>query len=399
MKLTDTFIRSIKPGAKVQKLSDGEGLYLHVTPAGGKLWRLAYRFCGKQKTLSFGAYPAVSLKEARARRFKAKELLAAGIDPGEQKKQAKADASAIAKEMATTFEAVAREWFEKKTAHLTPDYRKQIISRLEKMIFPHIGTIPMARLESADILVASNHAEKRGAIETAHRLVRLTGQICRYARLVGYCKYDVASGLSEALPSVQTTHLAAITEPEKIGQLLRAIEEYDGYPSIAFALRILPYVFVRSGEIRAAQWSEINLDTAEWTIPAGRMKMRQPHYVPLARQVVKLFEAQREYSCDCDLVFPSPFSNTRCISDMGLLNALRRIGYAKGEMTIHGFRGMASTLLNEQGYRSDVIEAQLAHGERNAVRKAYNHAAYISERRNMLQEWADYLDVLRSAAE
>ena len=395
MKLTDTLLRGLKVSGKVQKLADGGGLYLYVSPTGGKLWRMDYRFNGKRKTLSFGAYPAVSLKDARTRRDEAKEDLAASLDPGEQKKEAKAAAVAVAREQAATFEAVAREWYAKKTGHLTPDYQKQIISRLENMIFPHIGNKPFASLEPADILIPARQAESRGAIETAHRLVRLAGQVCRYARLVGYAKYDVAAGLTEALPPVQQKHLAAITAPKEIGHLLRAIDDYQGDISIACAMKILPYTFVRSGELRAAEWAEIDLDRAEWIVPAGRMKMRQPHVVPLARRVVELFTALREYSGAGKLVFPSPFSATRCISDMGLLNALRRMGYEKGVMTIHGFRGMASTLLNEQGYRPDVIEAQLAHGERNAVRKAYNHAEYMDERRHMMQEWADYLDTLR----
>lgn len=395
MKLSDTSIRNVKPTAKVQKISDGGGLYLYVSPAGGKLWRMAYRFDDKQKTLSFGAYPAVSLKDARYRRDEAKELLAAGIDPGEQKKQARSAAEEEARAQTITFEYVAMEWHAKKTAHLTEDYRKQIMGRLENMLFPYIGCRPFNTLEPADILAAVRPAEERGAIETAHRLVQLAGQICRYARLVGYAKYDVAAGLSEALPAVKTKHHAAITDPKEVGHLLRAIDDYNGDISIVYALRILPYVFVRSSEIRGAEWSEINLATAEWVIPAGRMKMKKPHAVPLARQVSALLEALREHSDSGRLVFPSPFSATRCISDMGLLNALRRLGYGKDQMTIHGFRSMASTLLNERGYRADVIEAQLAHGERNAIRAAYNHASYMEERRQMMQEWADYLDMLR----
>jgi integrase len=398
MPLTDTAIRAAKPTEKPQKLTDGDGLYLFISPTGGKLWRLDYRFAEKRKTLSLGKYPATGLKDARRKRDEARELLAQGLDPGAQKKAAKAQAVAEARVHAATFEAVAREWYAKKTAHLTEDYRKQIISRLENMLFPYIGAKPFAYLEPADILAAVRPAEERGAIETAHRLVQLAGQVCRYARLVGHAKYDISAGLTEALPSVQTKHLATITDPAEIGRLLRAIDEYQGHVSMVYALRILPYTFVRSGELRAAEWAEIDLEGATWVVPAGRMKMRQPHVVPLARQVVKLLFAMREYSGNGALVFPSPFSATRCISDMGLLNALRRMGYEKGQMTIHGFRGMASTLLNEQGYRPDVIEAQLAHCERNSVRKAYNHAQYLDERRDMMQRWADYLDGLRAAA-
>ena len=397
MSLTDATIKNAKPQKKQSKLFDGGGLFLLVTPSGGKWWRLKYRYGGKEKLLALGVYPDVGLKEARKRRDEARELIAQGIDPSEQKKEAKAVAAAIEQAQAATFEVVAREWYAKKTAHLTLDYRKQIISRLENMIFPYIGNKPFASLEPADILIAARQAESRGAIETAHRLVRLSGQVCRYARLIGYCKYDVASGLSEALPTIQTKHLATITDPKEIGHLMRSIDEYQGDISISYALKILLYTFVRSGELRAAEWAEIDLDGAEWVVPAGRMKIRQPHVVPLARQVVELLAVMGEHSGHGKLVFPSPFSATRCISDMGLLNALRRMGYEKGVMTIHGFRGMASTLLNEQGYRPDVIEIQLAHAERNTVRKAYNHAKYLPERRRMMQEWADYLDGLREA--
>jgi Integrase len=398
MPLTDVSIKNAKAIGKQAKLFDGEGLYLLVTPAGGRWWRLKYRFGGKEKLLSLGVYPEVGLKEARRRRDEARELVAQGIDPSEQKKEAKAAAVAIEREQSMTFEAVAREWYSKKTGHLTPDYQKQIISRLENMLFPHIGGIPIATMEPGDILGAVRPAEERGAIETAHRLIQLAGQVCRYARLVGYAKYDVAAGLSEALPPVQTKHLATITDPKDIGHLLRAIEAYEGDTSIVYALRILPYVFVRSVEIRGAEWAEIDLENALWIVPAGRMKMRKPHTVPLSRQVVELLTALQAHSGAGRLVFPSPFSATRCISDMGLLNALRRMGYEKGQMTIHGFRSMASTLLNEQGCRGDVIEAQLAHGERNAIRAAYNHASYTEERRAMMQGWADYLDGLRASS-
>jgi integrase len=395
MPLTDVLIRGVNPDGTPKKHADGGGLYLFVSPTGGRLWRLDYRFAGKRKTLSFGAYPAVSLKDARQKREEAKEQLAKSIDPGAQKKEAKAVAVAAAREQAATFEAVAREWYAKKAGAMSPGHQKKILARLERQLFPHIGKIPFAMLEPADILATVRHAEERGVFETAHRLAQLAGQVCRYARLCGYVKYDVAAGLVEALPPVQTEHYAAITDPAGIGHLLRAIDSYQGDISIIYALRIMPYVFVRSGELRAVEWAEIDLAAAEWVIPAGRMKMKRPHVVPLARQVVELLTAMREYSGCGKLVFPSPFSATRCISDMGLLNALRRMGYEKGVMTIHGFRSMASTLLNEQRYRPDVIEAQLAHGDQDAIRSAYNRASYLDERRRMMAEWADYLDGLR----
>lgn len=397
MKLSDASIRNVKRSEKVQKLSDGGGLYLHVSPTGGKLWRMAYRFNGKQKTLSFGGYPAVSLRQAREQREAAKTLLAAGVDPGEEKKRREAEALVVAKERAMTFEVVAREWFEKKTTSLSPGYKQQILSRLERHLFPYIGDKPFSSLEPADIVFAVRHTESRGAVEMAHRLVQITGQICRYARLLGYAKYDAASGLSEALsPIPRTQHRATILAPASIGALLRAINAYEGEISTLYALRILPYVFLRSQELRGAEWAEINFEAREWVVPAVRMKMRKPHIVPLSKQVVNLFMVLKEYSGKYRLIFPSPFSTTRCITNMGLLNAIRRMGYGKEEMTVHGFRGMASTLLNERGYRADVIEAQLAHGDRNNIRAAYNHAQYLPERRQMMQEWADYLDELRN---
>jgi integrase len=329
------------------------------------------------------------------RRDEARELLARGVDPGERKKADKAAAEAATLDASLTFEVVALEWYAKKTVALTPGYRKQLLARLNTLLFPYIGGIRLSALEPADILKGIRHTEERGHIETAHRLAQIAGQICRYARLAGYVKHDIISRLTEALPPVQTTHFAAITDPAEIGHLLRAIDEYQGDISISYALRIIPYVFVRSGELRAAEWKEVDLEAAEWIIPAGRMKMRRPHIVPLAPQVVKLFAGLKAMTGTGRYIFPSPFSAGRCISDVGLLNALRRMGYNKGKMTIHGFRTMASTLLNEQGYRPDVIEAQLSHGDKNLIRAAYNRAEYLPERRQMMEKLANYLDKLR----
>lgn len=397
MALTDTRVRALysesQKGEKVAKESDGGGLNL----VSGKYWRLSYRFGGKQKTLALGVYPAVSLKKARRDRDAAKELLAQGIDPSEKKKQDKKEAARVEQEARCTFETVAREWYEKKTTELSPEYRKQVLSRLENHLFPYIDKKSFAELKPTDILKAVRVTEARGSIEQAHRLCQLAGKVCRYARVSGYAEFDIAAGLTEALAVVpQTTHRAALTDPERIGELLRAIDAYPGDLSIKYALRILPYVFVRSQELRGAEWDEFDFDKELWIIPAGRMKMRRQHAVPLARQVVKLLQELREWTGHGRLVLPSPFSASRCISDMGLLNALRRMGYGKGEMSVHGFRGTVSTLLNECGrYRHDVIEAQLAHGEKNSTRAAYNHAEYLPERRAMMQDWADMLDAMR----
>ncbi|MDL2216837.1 integrase arm-type DNA-binding domain-containing protein, partial [Desulfovibrio sp. OttesenSCG-928-M14] len=374
MPLTDTAIKAFKPKDKPYREFDGGGMYLEITPKGAKLWRLKYRFGSKEKRLSFGAYPTIGLKEAREYREQAKKLLSQGIDPGEVKKEAKAAAAAIEQEQATTFEAVAREWFAKKKVAWTLGHQKKILSRLENQLFPHIGSKLFSELEPADFLAAIQKAEARGAIETAHRLAQLSGQVSRYARLAGHTRYDVAAGLTEALTPVQVNHYAAITDPAQVGHLLCALDGYQGDITIQYALRILPYVFVRSGELRGALWSEIDMEAAEWTIPASRMKMKRLHIVPLARQVVKLLCELQPVTGDGAFVFPSMQSRGRHISDMGLLNALRRLGYGKGEMTVHGFRSMASTILNEQGYRPDVIEAALAHGEKNAIRAAYNRA-------------------------
>lgn len=386
MALSDTLLRGLKATGRTLKKADGGGRYIHVYAKGGKYWRLAYRFGGKQKTLALGVYPDISLKEARKRRDEARTLLAHGVDPSEHKKEVKAAAVVIAEEKTRTFETVAREWFATKTTQLTEGYKKQLLSRLENHIFPFIGSIPFATLEPAHILEAVRHTQSRGAVEMSHRLTQLIGKICRYARIVGYAKFDVAAGPHEALPTIpKDRHHATITDPAAIGRLLQTIDGYQGDPVTRHALQTLPYLFVRSVELRGAAWAEIDIARAEWLIPAGRMKMRRPHIVPLARQVLELLESLREYSGRSLLLFPSPFTMTRCMSNMGLLNALRRMGYTKGEMTIHGFRSMASTLLNEQGYRSDIIEAQLAHGERDSVRRAYNHALYLDERRRMMQ--------------
>lgn len=327
--LLDRQIATAKPKDTPYKLFDGQGLFILCCPSGSKLWRLKYSFDGREKLLALGVYPHVSLKAARQKRDEAKEMLAAGVDPSAVKQEAKAVAQAEAREAANTFEAVAREWFSKKRSTFCEGHQKTILSRLERQLLPDLGAMPFTTIEPAHILATIRKAEARGAIETAHRLAQIAGQVCRYARLCGYVKYDVAAGLSEALPSVQTQHYATITDPQEIGQLLRDIDDYPGDISIVFALKILPYVFLRSCELRGAEWQEIKLEAGEWVVPAGRMKMKKPHLVPLAPQVVSLLEALKEFTGHGALVFPSPHSATRCISDMGLLNAIRRMGYGQ----------------------------------------------------------------------
>jgi len=391
-KLTDTFLRGLKATGQVQKKADGGGLYIHVSPTGGKLWRLAYSFDGKQKTLSFGAYPAVSLKDARQKWEEAKEQLAAGIDPRVHKQAVKA---AVRAETTNTFEIVAREWYDKFKDSWVPHHGSKILARLKKDIFPLIGGKAVGSVTAPELLEALRRIEARGAIETAHRTLQNCGQIFRYAIATGRAERDTAADLRGALAPVRPTNFSTITEPKAIGALLRDIDAYPGNLIVRAALRMAPYVFVRPGELRKAEWAEFNLEAAEWRIPAARMKMKEVHIVPLSWQVLTILEDLQQYTGHGRYLFPSMRANSAPISDVTLLAALRRMGYDKDAMTVHGFRSMASTLLNEQGYNRDWIERQLAYGERNSVRASYNYAQYLLERRSMMQSWADYLDGLR----
>lgn len=395
MKLTDIFIRNVKPTNKVQKYSDGWGLYLHVAPTGGKLWRMAYRFNGKQKLLSIGAYPAVSLKEARNRRETAREQLAVGIDPNVSKQESKAAVEALALPPQNTFEIIAKEWFAKYAPTLSPKHALKLQGYLDKVLLPSLAAKTITELEPSDLLAAVKPAESKGHHETAHKLMQLCDQVLRYAKITGRTKYNVATDLTGALQTPQVTHFAAITAPNDIGTLLRDIDEYQGHFSVVYCLKILPYVFTRPSELRLAEWSEFHFDEKLWRIPAKRMKMRREHTVPLAKQVIALLQELQKYSGSGGYLFPSIRTAVTPISDMAPLAALRRLGYGKEEMCLHGFRAMASTCLNELGFRGDVIEAQLAHKEQDAVRLAYNRAEYLKERRDMMQKWADYLCKLK----
>ncbi len=389
-KLTELAVKSAKPAEKRYTLFDTGGLYLEVAPNGSKWWRFRYRINGKQKVMSFGVYPDVSLKNARDKRDAARTLLANGGDPLGEKKESE--------KLACTFDSVLEEWFEYRKREWAPSYIRAMRLRVNRYLHGKLPDKPFSELEVQDFLSIIREIEKRGTFETARKIAQICGQVCRYARLSGLIKSNPIEGIAEILVPYKSEHFKAITDPVQIGQLLRDIQHYPGRPPTGFALRILPYVFIRSQELRGARWSEINFDTATWVIPPERMKMRREHIVPLATQVVKLFDDLKFFTGNSELCFPSPMSNSIPITDMALLNALRRIGYSRDEMCIHGFRAMASTLLNEQGYRPDIIEAQLAHKEKDAVREAYNHAEYLEERRKMMQEWADYLDTLRNTA-
>ena len=394
MPLTDTHIRNVRYTGKPKKYFDGGGLFLFVSATGSKLWRMAYRFEQKSKLLSFGEYPTVSLKDARERRDEAKKKLANGIDPSAHKKSVKAAQLA---EVNDTFQNIALEWHKTRMAEFSDKHQGTILYRLETYLFPAIGKANIAKLEPQDILAVVRPIEQKGLFETSRRLLQIISQVYRYAVITGRAKHNIAADLRGALRPRKVTHRAAVKGTDNVGQLLRNCENYNGYFPIVCALRLAPLVFVRPTELRAAEWSEIDLKTREWRIPAERMKMKQMHIVPLAEQAIRILEELFLYSGRGKYLFPSIRTEARPLSDATLLNALRRMGYAKDEMCTHGFRSVASTLLNELGYNRDWIERQLAHGERDEVRAAYNYAEYLPERRQMMQEWADYLCKLRDA--
>ena len=396
MPLTNTTIRNAKPSNKAVRLADGGGLYLEVAPAGGKWWRLKYRFNGKEKRISLGVYPDVGLKEARERRDAARKQLAAGIDPGEARKAQKATRAALDTD---SFEAVAREWFAKFSPNWVASHSDRILRRLERDIFPWIGATSIANVAAPELLQVLRRIENRGAVETAHRALQNCGQVFRYAVATGRAARDPSADLRGALPPVREKHYPSITDPKEIGNLLRAMDGYEGSFITKCALRLAPLVFVRPGELRRAEWLEIDLDGAEWRIPAEKMKLRQIHVVPLSNQAVAVLRELHPLTGTGRYVFPGVRTNSRPMSENTVNAALRRLGYAKNEMTGHGFRSMASTLLNEQGWNRDAIERQLAHSERDSVRAAYNYAEHLDVRRQMMQAWADFLDGLETGAD
>ncbi len=393
MALTDTRIKSLKNSGKPTKISDGNGLHLYLSASGKKLWRMTYYFDQKEKLLSFGEYPFISLERAREKRKEVKQLLAEGIDPGAHKKAVQ---KAQLSETNDIFKNIALEWHETRTADFTEKHRGTVMYRMDKYIFPIIGGEHITRLEAPDILSVVKPIEQKGQNETARRLLQIISQVYRYAIITGRAKHNVASDLSGALRPRKVTHRAALTEPTRVAQLLRDCDNYEGYFPIVCALRLAPLVFVRPTELRAAEWSEVNLKEKEWRIPAERMKMKQMHVVPLSKQAVRIIKELQPFSGSEKYLFPSIRTSTRPLSDATLLNAIRRMGYGKDEMCTHGFRSIASTLLNELGYNRDWIERQLAHGERDEVRAAYNYAEYLPERRRMMQEWSDYLGKLKT---
>ena len=385
--LSDTRIRAAKPMERPYKLFDERGLYLLVTPTGNRLWRLRYRMGALEKLLALGAYPDVPLKRAREKRDEARKLIADGIDPNARRK---AERSA----QAETFEAVANEWLELHKSSLAPETIPMLGTRLRSFLYPYIGSRPVADIRAQELLAVLRRIEARGRHETAHRVRALAGRVLRYAVATGRAPHDVAADLKDALAPVKSKNFASVTDPRRVGELMRAIHGYGGHPVTALALKLAPLVFVRPGELRAAEWSEFDLENADWRIPAARMKMREPHVVPLSRQALAILRELQPLARGGRYLFPSLRTRDRPMSDNTINAALRRLGYTSEEQTGHGFRSMASTLLNEQGFPPDVIELQLAHAERNKVRAAYNKAQRFPERRKMMQAWADYLESL-----
>lgn len=391
MALSDVMIRNAKPRDKAFKMTDGLGLYLLVNPNGSRWWRFDYRFDGKRNTLSMGVYPDVSLKDARERRDDARKTLKDGIDPSHAKKARKASSTG-----ADSFEGIAREWFEKYSKTWTPSHGERILRRLERDIFPWLGSRPVHEIKAPDLLSVLRRIEARGAVETAHRASQNCGQVFRYAVAIGRAERDPSSDLKGAIPPTKAKHHASITDPKEIGGLLRAIDGYEGGLIVRCALKLAPFVFVRPGELRRAEWKEINWDKAEWVIPSEKMKMREKHIVPLSRQALDVLKELQPLTGEGKYLFPSPRTDERPMSENAVLSALRRMGYTGDQMTGHGFRSMASTLLNEQGWNRDAIERQLAHAERDEIRAAYNYAEHLPERRRMMQAWADHLEDLKA---
>ena len=393
--LNDMRIRTAKPQEKPYKISDIDGLYLLVTERGGKYFRLKYRIGGKEKLLALGTYPEISLADARTQRDEARKKIAHGIDPGAVRKAQK---QAVTEET-ETFEVIAREWHMKFTSTWTSGHAATIMSRLERDLFPWIGKCPIAGIKAPELLTVLHRVESRGALESAHRIRTIAGQVFRYAVSTGRAERDPSGDLKGALPQPGEKHHAAITDPKEVAPLLRTIDGYQGHFVVKCALMLAPMFFVRPGELRNAEWAEVDLEEAVWNIPAHKMKMKQSHIVPLCKQAVKILTELKELTGASRYVFPSGRSFARPMSNNAILAALRRMGYDKDTMTGHGFRAMARTILDEVlQVRPDFIEHQLAHAVRDPNGRAYNRTAHIVERRKMMQKWANYLDELKTGA-
>lgn len=390
MSLTDIKCKTAQPKEKIYKLSDEKGLYLQVNPNGSKYWRLKYRFDGKEKKLSFGVYPELSLKEARDKADAARKKIKDGVDPSEEKKLVKLTRMIDAE---NSFEAVAREWHEKQKDRYTAKHHKTVLVRLEKDVFPLLGSKPIGQIKAPELLVTVQRIEKRGAVDLSHRMLQTSGQIFRYAIATGRAERDISADLRGSLTTRKKVNHANLKEND-LPEFLHKLENYQGELQTRLAMQILVLTFVRTAELRGMKWKEVNFDTAEWHIPAERMKMREKHIVPLSKQVIELLKQIRTIHNNQEFVFPSRINPHKSTSENTLIYALYRMGY-HSKATAHGFRATASTILNEKNFRADIIEKQLAHGERNKVRASYNHAQYLPDRKDMMQWWADHLDNLK----
>ena len=400
MPLTDVAIRNAKPREKPYKVGDTLGLFLLVQPSGGKLWRVKYRIDGKEKKLAIGIYPQVGLAEARRRRDAARELVAAGKDPGREKQREKVRSRIQAE---TTFDGIAAEFCAKRRRDGQNAWADSTATRSEyllSLLKGSIGKLPITDIEPADVLIAVRKIERKGQLESARRTLQLAGAVFRYAVATARLSSDPTRDLRGALTAPTVTHYGAIIDPERVGELLRAIDGYEGQPITKLAMQLAPHVFVRPGELRHAEWSEFDFEGALWTIPASKTKMRKDHRVPLSRQTIAILEDLHALTGPDGYVFPSIRSRKRPMSDNTINAGLRRLGYSTDEMTAHGFRAMASTLLNESGkWHREAIERALAHGDRDRIRAAYHRGAHWKERVAMAQWWSDHLDQLRKGAE
>ena len=388
--LTGTKVKALRPRGKLYRVTDDKGLCVEVPPTGARLWRFRYRYNGKARMLSLGAWPEVSLGQARKRRDEARALIADGIDPSAQRQADKRESS-------QTFEAIAREWLSRREVSEATLSKDRWL--LEEHALPALGAKPITDITAADVLAMLRNLEDRGLLETARRLRAKVSAVFRHAVATLRAQGDPTVALRGAIKSPKLKHHAAITDPRQLGELLRALHGYHGGYTVACALKLTPLLFVRPGELRHAEWQEIDLDAATWAIPAGKMKMRQAHIVSLSSQAVAILRDLHALTGRGRYVFPSPRSAQRPMSENAITAALRALGYDGQTMTAHGFRSSASTLLHEQGYPSDVIERQLAHKEGNAVKDAYNRAQHLPERIKMMQAWSDYLDALRKGAD
>ena len=389
MSLTDTEIRKSKPGTKAYRLADTKGLFLFVTPTGGKLWRYKYRHGGLQKLMAIGKYPDVPLALARERHAEARRQLAIGIDPMEQRKAAKTAGKATAE---NSFRTIAGLWFEHWRAEKSAQHVDATRRRMDANILPLLGARPITEIEAPELVTMVKMIEGRGAADLAKRAMQNVGQIFRYAIAHGYAKRNPASEIrpADVLRPTHKTNLARI-DAKDLPALLRSMEVYQGTHVTRLAMKLMALTFVRTSELIGAKWAEFDMDAARWNIPPARMKMRDPHIVPLASQTIEVLEMLRMLTGPSEWLFPGDRSNKKPMSNNTILGALKRMGY-KGRMTGHGFRGLASTILHEQGYAHEHIELQLAHAPRNAVSAAYNHALYLDPRAKMMQEWANFLE-------